>query len=133
MIGLPRTSASRHVTPAVEWTTASAAAISSFISFVKPRMRARGSPAKSISSRFRMCSFNPQIHYNNHSLQIELRNRDKWITVHIGHSRLVLRALPCAAAPIRVAVRDSFHELAPNTTLDIPLSATRDTDAVPFA
>ena len=32
MIGLPRTSASRQVTPAVEWTTASAAAISSFMS-----------------------------------------------------------------------------------------------------
>ncbi len=61
MIGLPRTSASRQVTPAVEWTTASAAAISSFMSCVKPRMRARGSPAKSFSSRSRICSFRPQM------------------------------------------------------------------------
>ena len=61
MIGLPRTSASRQVTPAVEWTTASAAAISSFMSCVNPRMRARGSPAKSFSSRSRICSFRPQM------------------------------------------------------------------------
>ena len=61
MIGLPRTSASRQVTPAVEWTTASEAAISSFISSVKPRIRARGSSAKSDSRRLRISSLSPQI------------------------------------------------------------------------
>jgi len=67
--------------------------------------------------------FSPLLPDELPSLHFDIRYRDQWITVHIGHSRLVLRALPCTAAPVTVAVRGSFYELAPNTTLDIPLPA----------
>jgi trehalose/maltose hydrolase-like predicted phosphorylase len=57
------------------------------------------------------------------SLDFDIRYRDQWIVIRIEHSRLVLRALPCAAMPTRVAVRESFYSLAPGTTLEVPLPA----------
>ncbi len=65
--------------------------------------------------------FNPLLPDELPSLDFDIRYRDQWIAVHVDHARLVLRALPCAAAPVTVAVRDTFHELASGSTLDLPL------------
>lgn len=74
-----------------------------------------------LDTRDNILWFSPLLPDELPSLHFDIRYRDQWITVHIGHSRLLLRALPCAASPITVAVRGVFHELAPDTTLDIPL------------
>ena len=71
--------------------------------------------------------FDPQLPDELPSLDFDIRYRDQWIAVHIEHARLVLRALPCAAAPTTVAVGGSLHQLAPGAVLDLPLAATKGT------
>jgi trehalose/maltose hydrolase-like predicted phosphorylase len=66
--------------------------------------------------------FSPQLPDELHSLDFDIRYRDQWISIHIDHSRLVLRAVPCAGPPTTVAIRDDLHQLMPGSTLTLPLT-----------
>ncbi len=74
-----------------------------------------------LDTRDDMLWFDPLLPDELPSLDFDIRYRDQWMSVHIGHSRLVVRAMPCAAVPTRVVVRGTCHELAAGTTLDLPL------------
>jgi trehalose/maltose hydrolase-like predicted phosphorylase len=74
-----------------------------------------------LDTRDDMLWLNPLLPDELPSLDFDIRYRDQWIAIHIEHTRVVLRALPCTATPTTVVVRGALHQLAPGTTLDLPL------------
>jgi trehalose/maltose hydrolase-like predicted phosphorylase len=66
---------------------------------------------------------NPMLPDELHRLDFDIRYRGQWINICIEHHQITLEALPTAAAPTTVAIRDTFHQLAPGTTITVPRSA----------
>ncbi|MGC1211043.1 MAG: glycosyl hydrolase family 65 protein [Micromonospora sp.] len=67
---------------------------------------------------------NPLLPDELNSLDLDIRYRGQWIKLHINHTQISLQALPSTAPPTTVAVRSTFHKLAPGTTITVPTSTT---------
>jgi trehalose/maltose hydrolase-like predicted phosphorylase len=67
---------------------------------------------------------NPLLPDELSSLDLDIRYRGQWIKLHINHTRISLQALPSTAPPTTIAVRGTFHKLAPGTTITMPTGTT---------
>lgn len=63
---------------------------------------------------------NPLLPDELRRLDFDIRYRDQWINISVEQSRLTLQAMPCAAAPIIIAIRNTLHQLAPGGTITVP-------------
>ncbi|WP_199433746.1 glycoside hydrolase family 65 protein [Qaidamihabitans albus] len=61
--------------------------------------------------------FNPRLPTELRTLDLDLHYRDQWLTARFEHTEMTLRAMPCAARPVRIGWQGEVHELAPGDTL----------------
>jgi trehalose/maltose hydrolase-like predicted phosphorylase len=83
-----------------------------------------------LDTRENVLWLNPLLPDELPSLDLDIRYRGQWIKLHVDHTQVTLEALPSAAAPITIAIRDTRHQLTPGTTTTIPLTG-RNTRSTP--
>lgn len=64
---------------------------------------------------------NPRLPTELRGLDLDLRYRDQWLTLHVHHDEVVLRAMPGAAPAIRIGWQGAIHRLAPGGSLRLPI------------
>jgi trehalose/maltose hydrolase-like predicted phosphorylase len=74
-----------------------------------------------LDTRDEILWLNPLLPNELHGLDFDIRYRDQWINIRIEHHQITLHALPVAAPPTTIAIRDTLHQLAPGTTITVPL------------
>jgi beta-phosphoglucomutase family hydrolase len=74
-----------------------------------------------LDARDDVLRFNPQLPDELASLELNLLYRDQRINVHADHDELRLAAVPSPGPAVQVALREEVLELAPGSTLRLPL------------
>ena len=77
-----------------------------------------------LDARDNVLRFNPQLPDELESLELNLLYRDQRINVHADHGELRLAAVPSPGPAVQVALREEVFELAPGSTLRLPLRPT---------